>query len=72
MIDDRLGARIDFALTLDIAIEDDFVRDLEFSFETDSINVRAEAHFANVGNPSIDEDALAELLEDAEMDSFNN
>ncbi|MBQ4047761.1 MAG: zinc-ribbon domain-containing protein [Clostridia bacterium] len=72
MIDDRLGAKIDFALTLDIAIEDDFVRDLEFSFETDSINVRAKAHFENVGNPSIDEDALVELLEDAEMDSFNN
>ncbi len=71
MIDDQLGARIDFALMLDIAIEDDFVRDLEFGFETDSINVRAEAHFENVGNPSIDEDALAELLEDAEMDSFN-
>lgn len=72
MVDERLGASIEFVLELDMAIEDDFVRDLDFRFETDRQAIRLEAHFENVGNPTIDEDALAELLEDAEMDSFNN
>ena len=57
----------DFLIALDVAIEDDVIRDLVAKFEFDGEVIELEAHIENVGNPSIDEEKLADLLESAEI-----
>ena len=66
MIEDELGD-MDFLVSLDIVIEDDFVTDFELLMDVEGERLELKAHLDNVGNPTIDEDKLADLLAEAEI-----